>query len=57
MLRKRVTGRVRRMGYRPAGTEWNIVTQTEKMNIIQTDIPGVVIIEPRVFGDERVYFM
>ena len=27
------------------------------MNIIQTDIPGVVIIEPRVFGDERGYFM
>ena len=27
------------------------------MNIIQTDIPGVVIIEPRVFGDERGYSM
>ena len=27
------------------------------MNIIHTDIPGVVILEPRVFGDERGYFM
>jgi dTDP-4-dehydrorhamnose 3,5-epimerase len=27
------------------------------MNIIQTDIPGVLIIEPRVFGDARGYFM
>lgn len=26
------------------------------MNIIQTDIEGVVIIEPRVFSDERGYF-
>lgn len=26
------------------------------MNIIQTDIPGVVIVEPRVFGDHRGYF-
>ena len=26
------------------------------MNVIQTDIPGVVIIEPKVFGDERGYF-
>lgn len=26
------------------------------MNIIKTDIDGVVIIEPRVFGDERGYF-
>lgn len=26
------------------------------MNIIQTSIPGVVIIEPKVFGDERGYF-
>lgn len=27
------------------------------MNIIQTELPGVLIIEPRVFGDERGYFM
>ena len=27
------------------------------MNVIQTDIPGVLIIEPRVFGDERGFFM
>lgn len=27
------------------------------MNIIQTDLPGVLIIEPRVFGDERGFFM
>lgn len=26
------------------------------MNIIQTSIPGVVIIEPKVFGDSRGYF-
>ena len=26
------------------------------MNVIQTDIPGVVIIEPMIFGDERGYF-
>lgn len=26
------------------------------MNVIQTEIPGVVIIEPRVFGDSRGYF-
>lgn len=26
------------------------------MNIIQTEIPGVVIIEPKVFGDSRGYF-
>ena len=26
------------------------------INVIQTEIPGVVIIEPRVFGDERGYF-
>lgn len=27
------------------------------MKVINTDIPGVVVIEPRVFGDERGYFM
>lgn len=27
------------------------------MNIIQTDIPDVLIIEPSVFGDERGFFM
>ena len=27
------------------------------MNVIQTDLPGVLIIEPRVFGDERGFFM
>jgi len=27
------------------------------MNFIKTDIPDVIIIEPRVFGDERGYFM
>lgn len=26
------------------------------MNIIQTGLPGVVILEPRVFGDHRGYF-
>ena len=27
------------------------------MNKIETSLPGVYIIEPRVFGDQRVYFM
>ena len=27
------------------------------MNIIETEIPGPLIIEPRVFGDERGFFM
>jgi dTDP-4-dehydrorhamnose 3,5-epimerase len=27
------------------------------MNLIQTTLPGVVIIEPKVFGDERGFFM
>lgn len=27
------------------------------MNIIQTSIPGVTIIEPRIFGDHRGYFL
>ena len=26
------------------------------MNVIETDIPGVVVIEPRIFKDERGYF-
>ena len=26
------------------------------MNVIQTEIPGVLIIEPRIFGDSRGYF-
>ena len=27
------------------------------MNVIQTELPGVVIIEPKVFGDHRGFFM
>ena len=27
------------------------------MNIIETDLPGVLIVEPQVFGDERGFFM
>lgn len=27
------------------------------MNVIETKLPGVVIIEPKVFGDERGFFM
>jgi dTDP-4-dehydrorhamnose 3,5-epimerase len=27
------------------------------MNVIETALPGVVILEPRVFGDERGFFM
>ncbi len=26
------------------------------MNVLQTEIPGVVILEPRIFGDSRGYF-
>ena len=26
------------------------------MKVIETPIPGVVIIEPRIFGDDRGYF-
>lgn len=28
-----------------------------KFNFIQTEVPGIVIIEPTVFGDDRGYFM
>lgn len=27
------------------------------MNVVETSLPGVVIIEPRVFGDDRGFFM
>lgn len=27
------------------------------MNVIETDLPGVVIVEPRVFGDPRGFFL
>ena len=27
------------------------------MKVVETDLPGVLIIEPRVFGDERGFFM
>lgn len=27
------------------------------MNVIETDLPGVVIVEPRVFGDARGFFL
>ena len=27
------------------------------MNIVETRLPGVLIIEPKVFGDERGFFM
>ena len=27
------------------------------MNVIQTEIPGVLILEPKIFGDSRGYFM
>ena len=27
------------------------------MNVIQTPLPGVVVVEPRVFGDERGFFV
>ncbi|MGH3147630.1 MAG: dTDP-4-dehydrorhamnose 3,5-epimerase, partial [Rubrobacter sp.] len=27
------------------------------MNVVETELPGVLIIEPKVFGDERGFFM
>lgn len=27
------------------------------MNVIKTDLPGILIVEPKVFGDERGYFL
>lgn len=27
------------------------------MNVIKTDLPGVIILEPKVFGDQRGYFL
>ena len=27
------------------------------MNVIESDLPGAIIIEPKVFGDERGFFM
>lgn len=27
------------------------------MNVIETDLPGVLIVEPKVFGDDRGFFM
>jgi dTDP-4-dehydrorhamnose 3,5-epimerase-like enzyme len=27
------------------------------MKVIETDLPGVLVIEPRVFGDERGYLL
>ena len=27
------------------------------MNVLETDLPGVLILEPRVFGDDRGFFM
>jgi dTDP-4-dehydrorhamnose 3,5-epimerase len=27
------------------------------MNVLETDLPGVLVVEPKVFGDERGFFM
>ena len=27
------------------------------MNVVETDLPGVLLVEPKVFGDERGFFM
>src|ERR671932_585781 len=27
------------------------------MNVVETELPGVLILEPKVFGDERGFFM
>src|SRR4028118_594430 len=31
--------------------------RTRDVNVIETDLPGVLILEPRVFGDDRGFFM
>lgn len=38
--------------------KWNALVQTwiDSMEVIKTDIEGVVIIEPRIFRDDRGYF-
>jgi dTDP-4-dehydrorhamnose 3,5-epimerase len=33
------------------------LTRTFRLNIVATEIPGAVILEPRVFGDERGFFV
>src|SRR5579864_9578387 len=33
------------------------VTQTTNLHIIETSLPGVLLIQPRVFGDARGFFM
>jgi dTDP-4-dehydrorhamnose 3,5-epimerase len=35
----------------------NNLAGDSRMNLIQTELPGVTIIEPKVFGDARGYFM
>src|SRR5438309_374983 len=46
------------VGARPTPSE-SILTASSSgnMNTIQTTLPGVVIIEPKVFGDARGFFM
>jgi dTDP-4-dehydrorhamnose 3,5-epimerase len=40
----------------PLGMPPDKSVKTKKMKIIETPIPGLLIIEPRVFADERGYF-
>ena len=35
---------------------WNILTDINVMEVIKTDIEGLVIIEPKIFSDSRGYF-
>lgn len=35
---------------------WLKINGLEMINVIDTEIPGVVIIEPKIFGDSRGYF-
>ncbi|MGK0442968.1 MAG: dTDP-4-dehydrorhamnose 3,5-epimerase [Pseudohongiellaceae bacterium] len=47
-------------GWRDSINEIVVITHREKslsMNKIETSIPGVLILEPKVFGDERGFFM
>src|ERR1035437_1160549 len=46
-----------RQSGRAAGGAYNPVPfERDWMNVIRTDIPDVLIVEPKVFGDERGFF-
>lgn len=41
----------------PAFADGFVVSTKKEMNVIQTDIEGLLILEPAVFGDHRGYFL